>query len=590
MHWNLKNFILKPGIHEIYLGLHINSYIENIEDLVKINLIEISGVFHPSFECTPCKYGFSGLGSSKCSRCEANQYLNSMKDSECQHCPNGKYAPPGSIGSQSCILKPHCSIYDYINKDAECKEGLKSINKQPIPDDGFCTDNKESQTGLSFPCGECNPGYVKYQGECKPCSYGNYSNGTSSCFICPPNTYSNSVIFLKYFDKIPDFIKNYCFNHDPNIDACSLYDDGWAIINNSFVATPNLLNLVTLNLEINFAIFQDEGQFEFIYESNCSNNSFLYVKNKSYIFYIYLTNSSSFIMPLKKGNHTIIISYFTLNTFSFCTVKIYNIRISGVVNGVSDSCNECPDGSFSLEGSNFCTRCPEGQARLGSNICQECPENFYRDRNMNECHKCASHTIPNDDRTGCELYDAYEINDKYMFNIFKFDVNEDFSKYSSSKYFSTGGFFGPIFFDDNESIFYLSPTIPRRFSSYFYEFEEELDFNNEDSYVFALLHINVSEQRIYNQKNIKAQKNSSHYRALRSFGTEIGKVKLNQLGNIIASVTYINGDKCHENPQLNYTSTINFVCDKSANHFSPKISTFKNCHMDILWKSPFACS
>ena len=92
------------------------------------------------------------------------------------------------------------------------------------------------------------------------------------------------------------------------------------------------------------------------------------------------------------------------------------------------------------------------------------------------------------------------------------------------------------------------------------------------------------------QKNFTSAKSASHYRILRSFGSEIGLVNFTQEGKVLASITYINGDKCHDNPKLNYSSTINFVCDKSKNHFIPKIINFQNCNLNILWESPFACS
>jgi hypothetical protein len=66
-------------------------------------------------ECLKCSLGWSQPGSSRCSLCSANYYIDTNSTNrDCVHCPNDTYSFPGSIGIDSCIEMSACTNTDIL--------------------------------------------------------------------------------------------------------------------------------------------------------------------------------------------------------------------------------------------------------------------------------------------------------------------------------------------------------------------------------------------------------------------------------------------------------------------------------------------
>lgn len=295
-------------------------------------------------------------------------------------------------------------MFDYNISEGACINGSQEINFNSLPDNYFCNHNS---TPISYKnkCGVCNPGNSFIDNKCQSCKYGYFSRGDNSCEKCPINTYSSKSIYLRYFDTFPNFISTSCVNHDMNINACKNFQ-GWKIFNNSFVTTPSLISQASLILSFDLNVNNKEGKLEFIYETDCTSTSHFYIiTNKSRI-NLPIVLKNQFSISLNSGIQRVSVVFYCDDQFANCSIRIREIKILEIEEGVGTECKKCPLGYFSNEGSLLCLNCPDGRQRRDSDsiACYSCPENYYRDSTMSECQKCPKHTKPNSNRDSCILY------------------------------------------------------------------------------------------------------------------------------------------------------------------------------------------
>jgi hypothetical protein len=94
--WKYFSFDVFPGLREVSFIYQKYNTEANKQMQLQIRELRVTGLDYADYECTPCTKGFSGVGSDRCSACPSNQYLQ-PDTGECQSCPNGTYAPEGSI-------------------------------------------------------------------------------------------------------------------------------------------------------------------------------------------------------------------------------------------------------------------------------------------------------------------------------------------------------------------------------------------------------------------------------------------------------------------------------------------------------------
>lgn len=188
---------------------------------------------------------------------------------------------------------------------------------------------------------------------------------------------------------------------------------------------------------------------------------------------------------------------------------------------------------------------------------------------MNICEKCPIHTRSTPNHTRCELYDAYAINNNYVFNMIKFDSARNWSLDELKDLKKTSNFFGPYQEPSGKTMFFFSLEKPSTFEIEKYEYEET-DDSVEDGHIFALVSISPTENTPSSRK--------THYRQIRNLGSHFESINFSNIsqGGSELTIAYKDGDIC--DGDVRYSSQITIACDKSTKSLSqlvydPKKST-----------------
>ena len=197
-----------------------------------------------SIACEPCPGGFysegaptciqcpvgrisSGAGG-KCRQCDAGSFA---KDSTCELCPSGTFAPPGSSECQKCLRGTyslsgsgrclHClagtvSMVDGASTCHLCPPGTEESKRQSCSP---CRSGFISSGGNSS-CMKCQAGFNAPKtgsSACEPCPGGFYSEeGAPTCIQCPVGTISGAASGScdscegNFLRAVPDATKQSC--------------------------------------------------------------------------------------------------------------------------------------------------------------------------------------------------------------------------------------------------------------------------------------------------------------------------------------------------------------------------------------------
>lgn len=181
----------------------------------------------------------------------------------------------------------------------------------------------------------------------------------------------------------------------------------------------------------------------------------------------------------------------------------------------------------------------------------QCAAGGYKAESMSACEPCPAHTHDTENRTryaaavytvldSCKLYDAYDFDGRYVFNLIKFDrALKDGKKLHN--------LFGPFSSGQQDStIYFFSPEATVDFAIDTYEYEEDVSMSIQQGHVFGLVSAPTASGR-------------THSRIKRNMGSKLGGLWFSP-GNF--TVEYVSGDICEG--RVRFKSYISFVCDTSA--------------------------
>ena len=161
----------------------------------------------------------------------------------------------------------------------------------------------------------------------------------------------------------------------------------------------------------------------------------------------------------------------------------------------------------------------------------------------------------------CELYDAYDIEGEYVFNLIKFDSVKRWTLSELTGIQKVDNFVGPFNDAQETAMYFFSAKDAAKFEIDAYEYEEEGD-SIEDGHIFVLQTVrDESELTSVDQSRTK-----THYRIKRNLGSQLTNIKFGDWKNGEIMLEYGEGDICEGDTRF-YTR-ISFVCDKSEKSLS----------------------
>lgn len=234
-------------------------------------MIEITPVQNTVLSCTPCVFGSSTPGSSKCNPCPFNNYPEE-KTMKCIECPVNSVAYPGS---KSCSPRPECSkIYDIIPVYGPCNKGKRTI-KYEFRKESLCNKNTfVLPTNLpEIECESCNPGsFIQNTGFCSACKEGEFTTTINSkqCTVCPPGKFTTKAEIFANFETLPKFLETNCEKIEGIMeDLCSIHK-GWIIANKAITILPYTPTGVRLHLSAIINVIEKKGSIRFKYQGDAT--------------------------------------------------------------------------------------------------------------------------------------------------------------------------------------------------------------------------------------------------------------------------------------------------------------------------------
>ncbi len=209
---------------------------------------------------------------------------------------------------------------------------------------------------------------------------------------------------------------------------------------------------------------------------------------------------------------------------------------------------------------------------------------------MSACERCPVHTRAVANRTKCELYDAYDLQQgKYVFNLAKFDPSRLWSLNELKDGKKVGNFFGPFYESQESAMFFFSPKSAVELDIGSYEYEEE-ETSIVDGHVFGLVTVTAEET----PTNVSHTRGKTHYRVKKNLGSKLAGISFENFTTGEITFSYEEGDMCQG--ETRYSTNITFVCDKSVQsmsrvtHQTASTSKGLECANSFVWRSPYACS
>lgn len=599
------SFDLESGMHSFMWVYYYKTDDKNSQQNLSMQLkyIMINGIDNSAYECTKCPKGFSKEGWDHCETCPSNQYLDESFQ-ECKDCPSDKFSYPNSIGINSCLTKPDCNKYDYVEIHSECIDNQKNVThkiSQPI----FCNfSNMTLPKDKIEKCDDsCPDGYFKdinsdSEKRCYNCLDNYYTNSSTimanpySCFDCPENHIAGPKIFnITKFHNIQDFTdKTFCTNEcysEFYSGLCDVFNyTGWRFRNDGVIPGNNLPFGVKFTLTKNVNITRDDAYIEIGYE-------ILDLKEEEY-FYILLDENIVHGLDVSQGQHKFKVS---LSLGEHLLKIIYQKRRPQ--SGILNLKNPLIIKSFLLFGSDeggatFCLKKQKNEiinSPLPSDI-------IFPQFDFTEAI-CPDYMYLHTPTKRCQLLDVLhnrQNNLRFIIGGLRSNLDKICETDSSELCYNKHKFLGPVHDLSKNDVYFISFYQNDKISVEDFSYIKD-KYSKDIGFIFGLF-----EHKSYTQETNSQLLNSSYYlfnniKKIKNLGSKMSKIILNpgrpeiQNMNPGVIIKYSDGDECQENHNLNYTSYIFFSCDKSGYNSPPKLveKLVDKCVFIFEWESRFAC-
>lgn len=511
---NIINFSFKSGLTN------------NIS--LSIDSIEIKGVIEKNNTCKPCSIP-SPEGSPFCGACDIYSYYDE-KEKSCLSCPSNYYTRrPGSVGRNKCVQIPLCDPFAFRRKISPyCNQETNKFDEITYQKLNNC-----------FIC----PGEEKIADKL---TEEDLKNGFEvKCFDCPIGTYKSFEPPNRYI-CLP--CKSQTFTSKTNALQCEICPSGSSTQNIEYIFFPSQQKIIKTDITTNH-ITKEQGILRIVYtQLDKTNNNFWDSQIKLLIddSELYdIINSPNDVIYLSEGRHVIRIVHVPSN------YVINYISIQNSVNGGGYSCNENSKTPIHVQ----------------SSKCFNFPDSYYDSKKKN-CVKCPVYTLPNKQKTGCEIapFISYKKENLY-FNIEQIQEISD-SVCQSNPSLCFNNYFGPLVNPDNPNeLFFFSRII----------MESMFPDNKRD----------LSKGYIYRFGSF----NNFEDEAETSLGNTIELIKLlNSKETKGILIKMINGDKCDQDMNKKYSSFIFLQCENNKQLMKiPKLVKQENCTYYFEWKTSVGC-
>lgn len=202
--WNEATFEVAAGSHTFSWDYTKDYSGDEGEDKAFVKVIEIVGTSYADTFCHPCGGDMTMSGGSICKFCKANEYADAKSHSEldftCYKCPDGTFAPKGSIGLESCVEKRACASEDLVETFTACVDGKRNATFS-WSEPQTCDTKLAGTIGLPEPqsdisCDVCERGFVLTDDDtCEHCPAGQkLGDDDDDCVQCPAGQVSVNAL------------------------------------------------------------------------------------------------------------------------------------------------------------------------------------------------------------------------------------------------------------------------------------------------------------------------------------------------------------------------------------------------------------
>lgn len=193
----------------------------------------------------------------------------------------------------------------------------------------------------------------------------------------------------------------------------------------------------------------------------------------------------------------------------------------------------------------------------------------------------------------CSLYDAFDIEGKYMLNMQKFDSTQNIPNFELKDLPKADSFFGPIHDTSKSASYFFSLAQPNTYDVAKYEYQETAD-DVKEGHIFVLF----STKRLDNKNIGSGQDVSFRGRIKKNLGSVLTNMDISQIHKGEISLEYGEGDICE---YRRFRSKITLICDKTIQSLSKieilpqedRIYSYNKhigCLYSFIWRTSFACS
>ncbi|OQR95358.1 hypothetical protein THRCLA_07941 [Thraustotheca clavata] len=629
--WVEKTFKIPAGVHTLTWQFTKDYNGDSGLDMAMLRLIEIIGTSYSDMACYPCGGYMTRKSSAQCRICDVNQYATNDANGTftCFPCPSNTYSRAGSIGISSCVSSRPCSYSDVAAAYTTCINGFRNITRswaQPktcnsTHPDSIALPPNEIMVGCAGVCMTCGDGQiinpngmlVEQKG-----SLGRVTSNNTMCLQCPIGTVSIKSQWFggstrKMWSQWPSIVDNQTAIHN-----------GWKLTEMGITRDLSSGISWTGTYPLDFTTTQiHNGTLSLNYTlSNLPANTStgrawleLYINKDPTVLTHAAQNGSFFVqVPLAlrlDGNSSLAVSivWRTSNAAldKVASVLITSIGFTGTEFGGSSFCDACPPGYKPNDNQSRCAACSSGTYSLkkdnGVVVCENCPPNSFSNGQAAQCTPCGNNTYSAGGATVCQA--PTYLNDtknQLTYNLLALQrlVSTDDtlnnmitnSTLATSRQFSidaTNSFMLGIFRPvepkfSKQSMLIVSSVLTNSYN--------QILVGSIMSYVVGLTIVNYNEAGgnfMYNTPSMGLVQCTvpSKYRVVNGGG----KMDISTLDSGTGiRVVYSMGSVCSSlNGPTFYTTTIDFICNPSANNTGPILADSSSYSSYATWNTPAAC-